>query len=82
MKRTLIMLGVLLTSLFATLTIAGTAQADTNVLYNEYTNPDLCMIVGQNGVSSGQWIYYYCQEVAPEGVSHAGQWDLWVEYAD
>ena len=82
MRRTLIVLGVALTSVFATFTAISTAQADTVALYNEYTNDDLCTIIGHQGEASGQWIWFDCQEVYPEGVSTAGQWDLWVEYAN
>jgi hypothetical protein len=80
MRRTLISLAIVLTSAFAVMATTAPAQADTVALYNEYTNPDLCMLVGQQGETWGQWIYYDCQMVYPES-DVAGQWDLWVEYA-
>jgi hypothetical protein len=82
MRRTLIPLGVALASVFAMFTATGTAQADTYALYNEYTNDDLCTQIGQQGETAGKWVWFDCQMIYPEGVSTAGQWDLWVEYAN
>lgn len=70
-----------LTSACAVMTFAAPAQAATYVLYNEYTNPDLCNQVGQQGDAAGQWIDYFCQMIYPMGADSPGQWDLWVEYA-
>jgi hypothetical protein len=81
MRRTLIIMGVVLTSVFVSFTATGAAQADTVALYNEYTNDDLCTLIGHQGETLGQWIWFDCQQVYPEGVSTGGQWDLWVEYA-
>lgn len=80
MRRALITFGVVLAGVFAASMVGTPAQAGTEYLYNEYTNPELCILIGQQGEASGQWIYYYCQEIAPEGDA-GGQWDLWVEYA-
>ena len=82
MRRTLIPLGVALAGVFAMFTATGTAQAGTYALYNEYTNDDLCTQIGQQGEATGEWTWFDCQMIYPEGVSTAGQWDLWVEYAN
>lgn len=80
MRRIVIGLGVALASVFAVVGLSAPANASGYVLYKTYGQPEACSSAGFAGQQSGQWKFYYCDEISPPSASGPGLIDLYVSY--
>jgi hypothetical protein len=79
-RRISIALGLALATTFAVVGLSAPANASGYVLYKSFGWPDACSSAGYAGQQSGQWKFYYCDEIAAPSWDAPGLVDLYVAY--